>query len=171
MLLEFFKMHDNVKTPERANPSDAGLDVFYNPPKDENGFYIPHSIKPGSGFLGSDGSICLQPGENAVIRTGLKFGVPHGYVLQVCNRGSMGAKRKLVFGAHIIDPGYDGELMIDLHNIGTEAQIIEPGDKIAQLLLIPCIHFRLKELDTDSLYEYDIAISDRGDGALASTGK
>ena len=98
MMIEYVRLSKGVLGPQRANPSDAGLDVYS---------YLP------------EGKVTIEPGENAIIPTGLKFGIPHGYMLQVCNRSSMGAKRSLVVGAHIIDSGYDGEVFIDLHNIGT----------------------------------------------------
>ena len=99
MILEY-TMKKGAKPPTRANPSDAGLDVFY----------CPKDLKVSVASI--------KPGENQLLPTGLKFGVPHGYMLQVCNRSSMGAKRSLVVGAHIIDSGYAGEVFIDLHNIG-----------------------------------------------------
>ena len=111
----------------------------------------------------------INPGENHLLPTGLTFGVPHGYMLQVCNRSSMGAKRSLVVGAHIVDSGYDGEVFIDLHNIGTETQYITAGDKIAQLVLVPVVHFRPRLIEADTLYNEDISMSARADGALGST--
>ncbi len=104
-----------------------------------------------------------------MLGTGLKFGIPHGYMLQACNRGSMGAKRSLIVGAHIIDSGYSGEVFIDLHNIGTETQFIERGSKIAQLVLVPVVHFRVREDEAGTLYHEDITISKRGSDALGST--
>jgi len=104
-----------------------------------------------------------------MLGTGLKFGIPHGYMLQACNRGSMGAKRSLVVGAHIIDSGYDGEIFIDLHNIGSETQFVERGAKIAQLVLVPVVHFRVREGESDLLYHENITISSRGSDALGST--
>jgi len=80
----------------------------------------------------------------------------------------MGAKRSLVVGAHIIDSGYDGEVFIDLHNIGTEEQYIATGDKIAQLVLVPVVHFRTVQTN-GGLYDDSITISNRGEGALGST--
>ena len=107
-----------------------------------------------------------------LLSTGLRFGIPHGYMLQVCNRSSMGAKRSLVVGAHIVDSGYDGEIFIDLHNIGSEVQFVERGAKIAQLILVPVISFRAREVrQEDILYSDDITISNRGDGSLGSTDK
>jgi dUTP pyrophosphatase len=112
----------------------------------------------------------IEPGENRTLPTGLRFGVPHGYMLQVCNRSSMGAKRSLVVGAHIIDSGYDGEVFIDLHNIGHKIQFIGTGEKIAQLVLVPVVHFRTQEINGD-LYNHPIAMSERGSKSLGSTDK
>jgi dUTP pyrophosphatase len=83
----------------------------------------------------------------------------------------MGAKRSLVVGAHIIDSGYDGEVFIDLHNIGSETQFIEKGAKIAQLVLVPVVHFRVREEQSALLYYEDITMSKRGSGALGSSDK
>jgi dUTP pyrophosphatase len=150
MILEYVRTRESVRPPERANPSDAGLDVFYNP--------------------ADAGTVKLKTGENAVLPTGVRFGVPHGFMLQVMNRSSMAAKRGLVVGAHCVDSGYDGEVFIDLHNIGNEAQQIKPGDKIAQVVLVPVVPFRALETSTGNLYDwYPITISNRGDGALGST--
>lgn len=151
MILEY-KMRPGSKEPTRANPSDAGLDVFYCP------------RDPAISVM------CIKPGENKLLPTGLSFGIPHGYMLQVCNRSSMGAKRSLVVGAHIIDSGYEGEVFIDLHNIGEEAQYVARDAKVAQLVLVPVVHFRPKLVE-NSLYGENITISQRGSGALGSTDK
>lgn len=151
MILEI-KVREGAKAPNRANPSDAGIDVFYCP-TDPN-----------------VSAVSIAPAGNQLLPTGVKFGVPHGYMLQVCNRSSMGAKRSLVVGAHIIDSGYDGEVFIDLHNIGVEEQFIAAGDKIAQLVLVPVVHFRTCQVN-GGLYDESITISDRGSGALGSTDK
>lgn len=146
MIIEFSKKHNKVMTPTRSNPSDAGLDVY----ADLN--------KPTT----------IEPGKNTMIPTGLKFGIPHGYMLQVCNRSGMGAKRSLVVGAHVIDSGYDGEVFVDMHNIGSKPQTIDVRDKVAQLVMVPVVHFRAHETQED-LYSSEITISNRGDGALGST--
>lgn len=152
MILEYQRVRANVMPPTRSNPSDAGLDVYYCP---ESG----------------DEAATIEVGGNRLLRTGLKFGVPHGYMLQVMNRSSVAAKRNLVVGAHCVDSGYDGEVFIDLHNIGTEDQSVEPGTKIAQVVLVPVVPFKALELNPETeLYWYPISISDRGEGALGSTG-
>ena len=152
MILEYAKVREKAKAPERANPSDAGLDVFHNPEKTS--------------------TVTLNPGDNAVLPTGIRFGVPHGFMLQVMNRSSMAAKKGLVVGAHCVDSGYDGEVFIDLHNIGNQVQHVHPGDKIAQVVLVPVVPFRALETSSGNLYDwYPITMSGRGDGALGSTDK
>tara|TARA_Y100000034_G_C6772053_1_gene344451 strand:- start:261 stop:689 length:429 start_codon:yes stop_codon:yes gene_type:complete len=138
--------------PTRANPSDAGLDVYYCP------------VDP------SVSAIKIKPGSSAMLATGLSFGIPHGYMLQVCNRSSMGVKKSLIVGAHIIDSGYDGEVFIDMHNIGNEEQLICRGDKVAQLIMVPVIHFRARRT-IHGVYRESITISERGSGSLGSTDK
>jgi len=151
LIIEFTRVKDSVKVPTRSNPSDAGLDVYAHVGK--LGDYVE-----------------ILPSHSAVIPTGLKFGVPHGYMLQVMNRSSVAAKRGLVVGAHVIDSGYDGEVFINLHNVGPRSQVVYHGDKIAQLVMIPVVPFRSHEVVDDQLYTQPITISNRGDGALGSTG-
>ena len=150
MILEYALTRPNAHDPERANPSDAGLDVFYSPDQDSQ-------------------AIAIGPGDSKVIPTGLRFGVPHGYMLEVKNRSSVAAKRSLIVGACVVDSGYDGEVFVNLHNVGSNTQYIRNGDKIAQLVMIPVVHFRTMESVSEDLYRSPITISDRGTGALGST--
>lgn len=148
MLIQYSKEHEGIKSPNRANPSDAGLDIYADLMED----------------------VEIFPGCNKVIPTGLRFEVPHGHMLQVCNRSSMGAKRCLIVGAHIIDSGYAGEVFIDLHNVGNSPQVVSNGDKIAQVIMLPVVSFRPVETTKEELYRNPVTISNRGDGALGSTG-
>jgi len=153
MMIEYARVRENARPPVRSNPSDAGLDVFYSP--DDAAIT----------------ALTIAPGESKIVPTGLRFGVPHGYMLQVMNRSGVAAKRSLVVGAHVVDSGYDGEVFVNLHNIGTEAQVVEAYTKIAQVVMIPVVPFRALESQGKDLYNwYPITISDRGDGALGSTG-
>ena len=153
MLLEYALVHPTANEPARANPSDAGLDVRYSPP--------PSELHKATS---------IAPGESKILSTGLRFGVPHGYMLEVKNRSGNAAKMQLLVGACVIDSGYDGEVFVNLHNIGKEPQFIPAGMKIAQVVLIPVVHFRASETAENALYNYPMTISNRGDGALGSTG-
>ena len=149
MILEYCRIRENVVPPTRANPSDAGLDLCYN------GKWTR-----------------IKPGESKILPTGLKFGIPHGYMLQIMNRSGNAAKKQLMVGACVVDSGYDGEVFVNLHNIGSEEQPIHTGMKIAQAVLIPVVHARFVETAEDNLYDWHpITISNRGDGALGSTDK
>ena len=151
MILEYSKIRHNSRTPDRANPSDAGLDVFYSPEE------------------GDAAGKWVSPGDSQLFSTGLKFGVPHGYMLEVKNRSGNAAKRHLLVGACVIDSGYEGEVFVNLHNVGKEPQFVEAGMKIAQIVMTPVVHFRPLEVEESRIYSYPITISDRGVGALGST--
>lgn len=149
MILEYYRVREGG-APFRANPSDAGLDLPFN----------PSDAKPKS----------IAPGESVILETGLKFGVPHGYMLEIKNRSGMAAKKGLLVGACVVDSGYDGEIFVNVHNVGKETQTVFPCDRIAQAVLLPVVHFRALETHEDNLYNwYPITISDRGTGALGST--
>tara|TARA_Y100000310_G_C20645074_1_gene796075 strand:+ start:96 stop:551 length:456 start_codon:yes stop_codon:yes gene_type:complete len=149
MYIEYFRVRENAKAPRRANPSDAGMDLAFAPETGE--------------------SLVIDPGDSVICATGLKFGVPHGYMLQIMNRSSVAAKRSLVVGAHVVDAGYNGEVFINLHNIGSQTQTIEPGERIAQAVLVPVVHATPVEYYQDELYSRAYIESNRGDGALGST--
>ena len=150
MIIEYHRTHFNSHPPTRGNPSDAGLDVYFSPKARE--------------------PVTINPGQSVILPTGLKFGVPHGYMLEVKNRSSVASKRSLIVGACVVDSGYDGEVFVNLHNIGTKPQVVEPHTKIAQVVMTPVVSFRALETKNPDLYGwYPITISDRGDGALGST--
>jgi dUTP pyrophosphatase len=154
MILQYHMIHDNVHPPTRSNPSDAGLDLRWSP---------------------ADSSVTalrIEPGESKLVPTGLRFAIPHGYMMEIKNRSSMAAKRQLLVGACVVDSGYDGEVFVNLHNIGQYWQVIEPGDKVAQAVVVPVVHARFVASEDPNIYDWHpITISNRGDGALGSTGQ
>jgi dUTP pyrophosphatase len=147
VIISYSRVDSAALVPQRANPSDAGADIF---------------------ACLSD-PVTVYPGENEVISTGIKIEIPHGYMIQVMNRSSIASKRGLLVGAHVIDAGYEGEILINLHNVTETPQEITHGSKIAQLVMIPVIQFRLTEEDEEDLYFEDIVISDRQEGGFGST--
>jgi dUTP pyrophosphatase len=154
MILQYYMVHENVYPPIRSNPSDAGLDLRWS----------PHDA--------SVRGMRIEPGESKLLPTGCRFAIPHSYMMEIKNRSSVAAKKHLLVGASVVDSGYDGEVFVNLHNIGTIAQLIEPGDKIAQAIVVPIINVRFVASADPNIYDwYPITISERGDGALGSTGK
>ena len=92
--------------------------------------------------------------------------------MEIMNKSGVAYKKRLIVGACVVDSGYEGEVFVNLHNIGTEPQTIEPGDKVAQAVVVPVVHARFVASETPDIYEwYPITISDRGKGSLGSTGK
>jgi dUTP pyrophosphatase len=152
MMLGYARTHTNAKTPTRGNPSDAGIDVYFCP-EDTTEVKL------------------IQPGECSLLRTGIKLEIPHGYMVEVKNRSSIASKQNLLVGACVIDSGYSGEILINLHNVGKETRHIGHGDKIAQLVVIPVVHARLTEISEEMLYDEPITISNRKEGGFGSTDK
>ena len=157
MIIEMKRVRGGATPPTRSNPSDAGLDLYFNP---EHEGFIAHPERD---------AVMVEPGQSVLLPTGFRFGVPHGYMLEIKNRSSVASKRSLVVGACVVDSGYDGEVFVNIHNIGRETQVIEPKTKIAQAVMIPVVLFRALETTSEPYDWYPITISDRGDGALGST--
>lgn len=149
MLIEYAKTRDDVKTPTRSNPSDAGMDLYYCPEAPE--------------------VVMIPPLGKAVLETGLKFAIPHGFAMEIKNRSGTSSKKGLVVGACLIDPGYEGEIKIGLHNISQVPQTIEPGDKLAQFVIYPVVHVGLRERKEEELFEEHMVMSNRADGGFGST--
>ncbi len=152
MIIEYSRVRPDVKPPTRANPSDAGLDLFYSPEDP------------------AQTAVRIDPGESKLFQTGLRVGVPHGFMLEIKNRSSVASKRSLLVGACVVDSGYDGEIFVNLHNVGNTPQVVSKNEKIAQAVMVPVVHFRALETSSGNLYDWHpITISNRGDGALGST--
>ena len=110
--------------------------------------------------------IMLQPGERAMIPTGLSVAIPQGYEIQVRPRSGLAAKHGLTClnTPGTIDSDYRGEIKVILINLGQEAFTIQRGERIAQLVLAPVTQLAWEEVD--SLDE-----TERGAGGFGSTGR
>lgn len=113
-----------------------------------------------------DDSVTIEAGETAFIPTGIALEVPKGCAGLVFARSSMGAKRGLAPAnkVGVIDSDYRGEIRVVLHNHGKIAQRIEPGDRIAQFLIVPVMTPEYLEAEC-------LSDTDRGQGGFGSTGK
>ena len=137
----------DVKTPTRANATDAGID-----------FFIPNDY---------EGKTELFPGESCFIPSGIKVNVPEGYALIAFNKSGVATKKGLHVGACVVDCGYQGELHINLTNVSAEDQTIAAGDKIVQFVLLPLGDPAIELVEENNLYE---SVSTRGEGGFGSSG-
>lgn len=113
-----------------------------------------------------DSPIIVAPNESVFVRTGLAMSIPEGYAGVVCARSGIACKRGLAPAnkVGIIDADYRGEIMVCLHNHSEFDQTIEPGERIAQLGVVPFIRCEYEEAEV-----LDDTV--RGDGGFGSTGK
>lgn len=127
---------------------------------------LPHKIHAGDlGYdLFSDEGVAIFPHETKVVKTGIAIQFPAGYGGFIKDRSSVATKKGLHTVAGVIDNGYTGEIGMALYN-GTESVIhITPGEKIAQLVLIPTVDFTIEEVIET------ISLDGRGDNGFGSTG-
>ena len=146
--VKVYRLREDAKVPVRAHNSDAGMDFFFAPEDGE--------------------SVVVMPGQSKILGTGLKISVPTGHMLQIMNKSGVASKRQLVTGACVVDRGYNGEVFVNLQNIGPRPQTILPGTKVAQGVFIPISAPIMVEINEDKVYSRK---TDRGDGALGSTGE
>lgn len=165
-MVKFLKIRD-VKNPERRF-GDAGFDV-YVPNYSEQFINDLRDKNPNIDI--SEEGIKIGPGEAINIPTGLKTKFPPTIALEANNKSGVATKKHLVYGASVVDSGYQGEIHAHLINVGTEVQLIKYGEKIVQF--IP----RLIDTDEHEVYEnmtdeefYEGVTTERGAGAFGSTG-
>ena len=120
------RLHADAVVPQRAYTGDAGLD------------------------LASCERVELGPGERALVGTGLAVAIPEGYAGFVQPRSGLAARHGLtiVNSPGLVDSGYRGELRVVLLNTDrTEPFVVEPGMRIAQLVVLPIPELGLVEVD------------------------
>lgn len=138
---------EDVKSPNRAHKQDAGIDLF-----------APNNITP----------ITLKLGESTLINSGIKMEIPDNYMIKIFNKSGVASKKGLVVGAEICDSGYKGNIYINLHKVSGEPVTINPGDKIAQAVVIPIEIPDFIEVKEDELYNGQK--TDRSEGGFGSSG-
>lgn len=112
-----------------------------------------------------DAPVTIGPHSTVMIRTGLAMEIPEGYAGLIYPRSGMACKRHLAPAnkVGVIDPDYRGEFMIAMHNHSDEPQTVEPGERIAQLVITPFITAAFEEAD-------ELSGTVRGTGGFGSTG-
>ena len=112
-----------------------------------------------------DAPVTLQPGETRLISIGIAVEIPAGYAGLVYARSGLASKGGLAPAnkVGVVDSDYRGEFFVPLHNHGAVPQTIEPGDRIAQMILTPYLTANFIEADT-------LSDTVRGEGGFGSTG-
>lgn len=124
--------------------------------------------KAHTGDLGYDlyaaDQYTVYGGETKLINTGIQIQFPKGYGGLIRDRSSVATKKQLIVTAGVIDNGYSGTILVALTNLGESYQTIYVGDKIAQLILIPTVDFKVEEVaEVES-------VDGRGADGFGSTG-
>ena len=143
--VNFIKIRD-VKTPNRANDTDAGVD-----------FFVPNDSKP----------ILLNHGESVNIPSGIQVEVPKNYALVFFNKSGLG-KKGLVVGAQVVDCGYTGEVHLNVWNVSNNQITIHPGTKLVQAIIMPIGIFQFTEKPKQ--YNMNTYGSSRGSKGFGSSG-
>ena len=136
------KLDERAVLPTRGSASAAGLDLY-----------------------ALDG-VTVRAGETVLVHTGIALAIPEGYAGFIYARSGIATKRGLAPAnkVGVIDADYRGEIMVALHNHGSEAQTVDAGERVAQLVVAPFLSVDLVE--TDVLDE-----TERASGGFGSTGK
>ena len=133
------KLDEGAFVPERAHEEDAGLDIKAVETKQ------------------------ISPGASAVFRTGVHIELPKGTCGLLVSKSGLNTKNSIV-STGLIDEGYTGEIMVKLYNHGWRPYTVERGDKISQLVVLPCLHPVVEIVS-------EISGGDRKDDGFGSTGK
>lgn len=109
--------------------------------------------------------IIIKPGERILVPTGLKFEIEPGFEVQVRPRSGLSLKTHLlvVNSPGTIDSDYRGEVKIILGNFGTQNEVINHGDRVAQIVVAPIVQCDFEVVD-------GLSDTDRGAGGFGSTG-
>jgi dUTP pyrophosphatase len=115
------------------------------------GALAPRYMSAGAAGLdlasAADEPITIEAGGRAVVPTGLAFAIPAGYEGQVRPRSGLARKHGITLtnAPGTIDSDYRGEVQVLLVNLGDAPHVIQPGDRVAQLVIAPCVLAELEE--------------------------
>lgn len=138
------KLHDNAKIPVYGSKEAAGADLY------------ACMAEP----------ISIGPGETKMIHTGIAVEIPDGCVGLIYARSGLATKKGVAPAnkVGVIDSDYRGEILVGLFNHSKEAFIVEPEERVAQMVITPYIRAEYEEVQ--SLME-----TQRGQGGFGSTGR
>lgn len=143
MVVNIKKLTETAKAPTRGSDQAAGYDLYAD----------------------SDRAITIQPHETVMVNTDLSMAIPNGYFGAIFARSGLAAKRQLRPGncVGVIDSDYRGPIIVALHNDSDEARVIDPYERIAQIVIMPYLSVEFVEAD-------NLDDTVRGSGGFGSTG-
>ena len=142
--LRIKKLRDNAQMPTYGSEYAAGADMY----------------------AAIDEAVTIEPDETKFIPTGLAFEIPEGYAGFIYARSGLACKKGLAPAnkVGVVDADYRGEVMVALHNHGKEAQTVEAGERIAQMIIAPFI-------TANFIFSDELDDTVRGAGGFGSTGR
>lgn len=144
MILRLMRVRENAVLPKQATAGSAGYDLCacIEAPK------------------------TLEPGARAIFPSGLAAEIPAGTAGFIFTRSGLGIKKGIhvTNGVGVVDSDYRGEICVGLHNLSAEPYTVQPGERIAQMIIMPYFAPVIEEVTT-------LSETDRGEGGFGSTGK
>ena len=144
MKVRFKKLRENAKVPTRATKNSAGYDLYST----------------------NDKVVYIDSEDTVEFKIGIAVELPDGYFGAVVARSGLSTRRGLrpanCFG--VVDSDYRGEVRVFLHNDSSIIQCVEPGERIAQLILIPYQTMEFEEVE-------NLDETERGENGIGSTGR
>lgn len=141
MQIQFKRLSDKATIPMRGSRYAAGYDLF---------------VADGGG---------ISPGETVMFHTDLAISIPNGYFGAIFARSGLSSKQGLrpATCVSVIDSDYTGEIGLPIHNDSKECRYINAGERVAQIIILPCQN--IEWIEVDRLTE-----TERGIGGYGSTG-
>ncbi len=133
------RLHVDVKLPSYAHPGDAGMDLFSRELR------------------------TLEQGEPHLFRLGFSLELPPGFVAFIKDKSGLALKGLHTMGG-VIEHTYRGEYGVILNNVTEKEYLVRPGDKIAQLVILPVATAEIEEAT-------ELSETSRGPGGFGSTGR
>ena len=154
----------------RGDTVRHGLQLKILDPRVGREFPLPHYATPGSAGLDLraciDAALTLEPGQTELIPTGIAIHLEEpGLAAVLLPRSGLGHKHGIVLGnlVGLIDSDYQGQVMVSCWNRGQAAFTIAPGERIAQMVVVPVVQVDLEVVE-------EFTASERGAGGFGSSG-
>lgn len=139
-MMKIKRLTDSAIIPSKAHAGDLGFDLY------------------------ASDQTTIWSGQVKLISTGIAIQFPQGYGALIRDRSSVATHRGLFVVAGVIDNGYTGEIKIALYNTHEAFQVVQQGEKIAQMILVPVVDCQVMEVDEI------VSADQRGKNGFGSSG-